>query len=68
MIRNTGNQRVISELQVALDNFLKDHRSFAESDREWVAERAGWTSEEREEELGCGCENCELAVELLGSI
>jgi len=34
MSRNTGNTPVIEALQVALTNFLDDHRAFAQTDPE----------------------------------
>jgi hypothetical protein len=68
MGRRTGNQRVVRELQAALTGFLDDHRKFAESDPEWMTEWNKMSAEERASEPGCGCEDCQLAGQLRGSI
>jgi hypothetical protein len=66
MARNTGNISVIGALQNALMDFLNDHREFAKSDPERVAEFT--EIKEREDLPGCGCEDCQLAGQLRGSI
>ena len=52
----------------ALESFLKDHRTVAETEAQWAEDTKGMTSGELEELSGCGCEDCQKAGELLGSI
>jgi hypothetical protein len=68
MSRNTGNRPVIEALQVALTDFLNDHRAFAQTDPEWVEGFKEWTEAERKQTPGCGCKLCESAGYLRGSI
>lgn len=64
MARHTGNRAVIEKLQEALQAFLEDHRKAAEQEPEWVEE----TETMNPEEPGCGCNDCQYAGYLLGSI
>jgi len=68
MTRRTGNRESVEQLQTALESFLKDHRKVAETERQWAEDTKGMTPEELEELSGCGCEVCQKAGELLGSI
>lgn len=68
MGRATNNRKAILALQGALESFLNDHRRDAEKDVEWIAETKKMSAEERLEESGCGCDDCELAGLLLGRI
>jgi len=68
MGRHTGNRDVVTKLQKALEDFLADQRTAAEKDPEWKKATAGATKEEVEEEVGCGCEDCRIASQLLGNI
>ena len=68
MGRKSGNKKVVKALQDALTDFLEDQRRFAETDPEWLSERTEWSPEERKSEVGCGCDDCELAGQLRGSI
>jgi hypothetical protein len=68
MTRRNGNHEVVEKLQTALESFLKDHRTVAETESEWTEDTKGMTSQELEELSGCGCEDCQKAGELLGSI
>ena len=64
MGRHTGNRDVVTKLQKALEDFLADQRTAAEKDPEWKKATAGATKEE----VGCGCEDCRIASQLLGNI
>jgi hypothetical protein len=68
MTRRNGNHEVVEKFQTALESFLKDHRTVAETESEWTEDTKGMTSQELEELSGCGCEDCQKAGELLGSI
>jgi hypothetical protein len=68
MGRHTGNREVVQGLQVALENFLADHRKAAESDPEWMEGTKEATPEELVNEPGCGCDDCIFAGTLLGRI
>jgi len=68
MSRHTGNDEVVRKLQNALEAFLADHRKEAKKDREWIAATERMTPEDREKESGCGCDDCEIAGQLLGNI
>lgn len=68
MGRTTSNREAISALQDALESFLSGHRRDAERDVEWIAGTRTMTVEERQQESGCGCDDCELAALLLGRI
>lgn len=68
MTIRTGNHEVVEQLQTALESFLKDHRTAAETESQWAEDTKGMTSRELEELSGCGCKDCQKAGELLGSI
>jgi hypothetical protein len=68
MARSTNNREIIAALQRALKSFLDDHRHYAETDPEWIAETNEMSADERLQESGCGCSDCVMAGELLGSI
>jgi hypothetical protein len=68
MTIRTGNHEVVEQLQTALESFLKDHRTAAETESQWADDTKGMTSRELEELSGCGCKDCQKAGELLGSI
>ena len=61
MSRNTGNREVIENLQVALTDFLNNHRAFAHGDPEWLEGLKEMTQTERDQLSGCGCKCCEAA-------
>jgi hypothetical protein len=66
MGRHTGNREVVQQLQNSLQAFLDDHRSHAQEDPEWLDETAG--SKPEEIDVGCGCDDCLTAGQLLGRI
>jgi hypothetical protein len=68
MGRSTGNQKVVEDLQKALEAFLADHFKVAHEDPEWVEESKDMTLEERESPVACGCDHCLAAGQLLGRI
>ncbi len=68
MARNSGNRPVIEALQIALTNFLDDHREFAHSDPEWLEGFNEMSQPERDQLSGCGCKCCEAAGYLRGNI
>lgn len=68
MTKRTGNHGVAEKLQTALESFLKDHRTTAETESQWLEDTKGMTSRELRELSGCGCDDCQKAGELLGRI
>ena len=48
MGRHTGNEKVVKNLQKALQAFLADHYKAAHEDPEWIEEAKDLTPEERE--------------------
>lgn len=44
----TGNYKVVTNLQSALQAFLSDHRKGAENDPEWIKQTAATTPEEQD--------------------
>lgn len=65
---STGNKQVIGNLQNALEDFLADHRRYAQNNPKWVLETDELTEHELSERVGCGCDDCILAGQLLGRI
>ena len=68
MSRNTGNGKVIEQLQIALTDFLNDHYDFAHEDSEWLEGFNEMTQAERDQMPGCGCKCCDSAGYLRGNI
>jgi hypothetical protein len=68
MSRQTDNKKVVKVLSNALTAFLDDQRAFAHEDPEWLEEFKGMSQDEREKMPGCGCEDCQYAGMLRGSI
>jgi hypothetical protein len=66
---HTGNEAVVKALQDALQDFLADQRQCAEkNDPEWASKWKRKTPAEQKNYPGCGCEDCTIAGQLLGSI
>jgi hypothetical protein len=69
MSYHTGNTAVVKALQKALEDFLADQRKSAmENEPGWAEEWKKKSDDEKKELSGCGCEDCTIAGQLLGSI